>query len=229
MFFTNFICALCLSLSLSASYQDQEFELLKVRVQKALINSWCSPQKADLLMDLVAEHRPQICVEVGAFTGSSILPVAAALDHFHCGKVYAIDAWSNSIAIQRLAEGDLNKPWWAQVDMCAVHNVFKTLINTWNLEKVCVELPYPSQEAVKYIPDSIDILHLDGDYSEEGALQDVIDYLPRVRPGGYILLSNFYMMIKREQPKVKAFCLICESCDVIKTIENDNVVLFRKN
>lgn len=48
------------------------------------------------------------------------------------------------------------------------------LINNWNLDSYTTIIHKPSLLAVNDIPDQIDFLHLDGDYSEIGSLRDVI-------------------------------------------------------
>lgn len=208
---------------------ENQYANLKSKVTNALKNTWCSVEKINLLMDLTLLTKPSVSVEVGVFTGSSILPVAATLSYLNSGKVYAVDAWSNDEAILNLNDDDPNKEWWSQVDMTVVHHCFKNLMEQWSLENFCIEHCKSSKQIIDAIPNQIDFLHLDGNYSEIGSLQDVELYLPKVKKGGYILLSNFYLMINREQPKIKAFCALCESCDIIATIENDNAVLFQKN
>ena len=208
---------------------NPQYSNLKTEVILALTNSWCSAEKINLLMDLTLLIHPQVCVEVGAFTGSSILPVASTLKYLNSGKIFAVDAWSNTEAIKHLASNDPNKMWWSQVDMEAIHNSFKELIHTWSLESFCTEVRKSSEQAIYDIPAEIDFLHLDGDYSETGALRDVELYLPKVKSGGYILLSNLYIMINREQPKIRAFCALCDSCEIVASIERDHAVLFRKN
>src|SRR3989344_2401302 len=74
---------------------DTDFLSLKGRVMDTLRDSWCSKEKINLLMDLVYLTKPKVCVEVGAFTGSSVLPVAVTLRLLQSGEIYAIDAWSN--------------------------------------------------------------------------------------------------------------------------------------
>ena len=208
---------------------NRKYTDLKVRVVQELKNSWCSVEKINLLMDLTLLTHPKICVEIGAFTGSSILPVATTLKYLNSGKIFAVDAWSNTEAIKHLADNDPNKQWWAQLDMNSVYNSYQHLINKWSLRNFCTEIFKPSRQAIFEIPAEIDFLHLDGDYSESGALEDAELYLPKVKSGGYILLSNFYLMINREQPKIKAFVALCDACEIVASIENDNAVLFRKN
>lgn len=208
---------------------DDAYVSLKNQVSDALADSWCSREKTDLLMDLTLLTHPKICVEVGVFTGSSLLPVAAALRHLDSGLVFAIDSWSNEEAVKNLANDDPNKAWWSQVDMADAYARFRKCLDEWCLNKFCVTICKPSEKACRCILADIDFLHLDGDYSEAGALLDVELYLPKVRTGGYILLSNFYLIVNREQPKMQAFCALCECCDIAAVIEKGNAVLFQKN
>jgi len=209
--------------------KKSSYEILKKKIIQELKNSWCSIEKIHLLMDLTLLTRPKVCVEIGACMGASILPVAATLKHLNSGKIFAIDAWSNLEAIKYLADDDPNKQWWAHLDMNSVHAQYQALVKRWSLENVCTEVFGPSTQAINNIPAEIDFLHLDGDYSERGSLEDAELYLPKVKSGGYILLSNFYLMIAREQPKVQTFVALCDQCEIVASIENNNAILFRKN
>lgn len=207
--------------------QESRFMDVKTRVCAALQNSWCSSEKAQLLMDLTMVTQPKVCVEIGAFVGSSVLPVAATLQLINAGKVYAVDAWSNSVACRYLEDNDPNKAWWSTVDMTAVHGMFDHMVQQWALENVCVVMQNPSVEAINLL-DEIDFLHIDGDYSPKGSMEDVTAYIPKVKSGGYILFSNLYTMVNGKQPRLKAFCKLFDSCEMVCSIERDNAVLFRK-
>ncbi len=207
---------------------DPKFSSLKQKVLTTLKDSWCSEEKTQLLMDLVLLTKPKVCVEIGAFTGSSVLPVAATLKHLNRGSVYAVDAWSNAVATRYMTNDDPNKNCWSTINMEAIYKSFNKLIKTWSLKRFCTPIRAPSENAVYQIPNHIDFLHLDGDYSEIGSMRDVRLYLPKVKSGGYILFSNFYTMINREQPKIKAFCLLYEECEIVLSIERDNAILFKK-
>jgi hypothetical protein len=63
------------------------------------------------MMDLIYEVKPEICVEVGVFAGSSIYPTASALKFLHCGVVYAIDSWNNLDCIKGYDSDDANYHW----------------------------------------------------------------------------------------------------------------------
>ena len=207
--------------------ENTDYKNLKNKVLNATKGSWCSEEKTNLLMDLVLLEKPQVCVEIGACTGSSILPIGATLQFLKKGKVYAIDAWSNKVATQYWLDTDPNKVWWSTVDMKAIHKIYQDLIRSWGLKNFCKELSMSSENAISKL-DTIDFLHLDGDYSEPGSLKDVELYLPKVKSGGYILLSNLFVMINGKQPKLKSFSALLDDYEIVCEIERDNAILFRK-
>jgi Methyltransferase domain len=204
------------------------FKSLKADVTKFLENSWCSKEKIHLLMNLILVTRPEVCIEIGAFTGSSVLPVAATLKYLRHGKVYAIDAWSNTMAVRHLDSDDPNRSWWSSVNMKKVHKSFQNMKNQWSLGPYCITVHNSSENAFHQFSD-IDFLHIDGDYSEKGSLQDINLYLPKVKSGGYILLSNILLTVKGKQPKETAFFTLFQSCEFICEIEQNNTILFMKN
>lgn len=211
------------------SLKSDNYRSLKATIIRYLKGSWCTSEKAQLLMDLMVIIRPTICVEIGTFNGSSALPVASVLKFLKSGKLYTIDAWSNQIAIKNMSADDPNRLWWSRVDMDEVFSVFQKMIKTWQLSKNCFAIKKSSQAAASLIANnSVDFLHLDGDYTEEGSLQDVELYLPKVKSGGYILLSNFSICINGFQPKIKSYSLLYDTCEMICDIENENAFLFRK-
>lgn len=205
-----------------------DFLKLKRDVSTYLSGSWCSQEKIDLLMDLVLITKPKVCVEIGACTGSSVLPVAATLQYLKMGKIYAIDAWSNEECIRYLEPSDPNRDWWSKVDMSLVRNQFENMVQMWRLEDRCLVIHKSSLKAALDIKEKIDLLHMDGDYSERGSLQDVRVYLPKVRSGGYILLSNAWVTVSGKQPKKEAFRALYDSCEVICEVDGENTLLFRK-
>lgn len=205
------------------------FHALKREVAQELKNSWCTSEKVNLLMDLVYLIQPSICVEIGAFTGSSVLPIAATLQFIKRGTIFAVDAWSNKAAIQGLPKDDPNTLWWSQVDMNTVYDQFKDMVHKHSFDKFCIEVRSPSENAISRVPSGIDFLHLDGNFSETGASNDAKWFLPKVKKGGYILLSNFHTAINGVQTKFDSFCLLFDECEYICSIENDNSILFRKN
>jgi predicted O-methyltransferase YrrM len=206
---------------------DPAFIELRTRVIEYLKNSWCSEDKATLLLEVVVLTRPGVCVDVGAFTGSSTLPMLAGLQFVRHGRGYAVEAWSNDESILGLPAADVNRTWWASVDMTAVRTQFDDMLDAWSLRDWCEVLPIASADAVPRLP-AIDFVHLDGNFSEEGAWQDSERFLPKVEPGGYILLSNALVSVAGKSTKMRALWSLFDRCDVVCEIDDSNTLLFKK-
>jgi hypothetical protein len=219
-------------LGLDTSTQEvlkrKDYNELRDRILNCLQNSWCSKDKADLLLSLVVLTSPKTCVEIGAFTGSTTLPILAGLQYCGCGKAYVIEAWDCQEAIRGLPISDLNTQWWGSLDMSSIRARFYEMVNKWSLEKYCRVLAFTSQKIANRIG-SIDFLHLDGNFSEEGALLDSELYVPKVVSGGYIVLSNVHVMVAGKPSKMKALMKLLDHCEVVCEIDDGQTLLFRKN
>lgn len=207
--------------------QDSRLLAIEARVCDHVRNSWCSEEKAKLLLELIAITRPAVCVEIGAFSGSSTLPILAGLQYQQSGKAFVIDAWSNSEAVLGLPAHDPNTIWWKSLPMQQIKNQFLAMITRWGFTPYCHLLPTTSQAASAQVS-NINLLHLDGNFSEAGALQDSQLYVPKVVPGGYILISNALVMIDGKATKMKALWPLFEHCDIICELDQGNTLLFRK-
>ena len=117
--------------------QDSHFQQLKKGVLFTLKDSWCSAQKIDLMMDLIYQIRPQVCVEIGVFSGSSLLPVMATLKYLGQGHVYGVDAWSAEEAVKHMSVNDLNHQWWSTVSMSDIKKICVDLIDKWGCSDYC--------------------------------------------------------------------------------------------
>lgn len=205
-----------------------DFIDLKNKILDRLKSSWCSEEKARLLLELVVLIQPKICVEIGPFTGSSTLPMLAGLKYLGKGSAYIIDPWSNKETIKGLALEDSNYTWWKEVNMVDAKNQFKDMINHYNFNSLCRVVATTSKRAAPKIHKHIDFLLLDGNFSEQGALLDSKLYLPKVVSGGYILLSNAMITVEGKFTKKNALALIFDQCDFICDVDNSNTLLFRK-
>ena len=209
-------------------HSDPQFNELKTSVFSYLRSSWVSQEKAQLIMELIALTQPQVCVDIGTFIGSSALPMATTLKYLKSGKVYLIDAWSNQEAIKNISSKDPNYKWWSTLNMQDIKRQCLSMIHQWSLNPYCQVIHASSEQAVDQI-DQIDFLHLDGNFSMEGSLLDATLYLPKVKPGGYILLSNAFININQAYSKKDTIWFLYYECELITEIENGNVMLFRKS
>lgn len=152
---------------------------------------WCTETKANRLMDFIYEHKPKVCVEIGTFGGSTTFPLLWSVKYLNQGHVFAIDAWKNKQAIFGLNPQDSNYLWWKQLDLHQIKNRFLSELKQLHLQSRCTVIDtISSLAAASFQDDSIDFLYLDGNFSEEGSLQDVVTYWPKVKKGGYIWLND---------------------------------------
>ena len=155
------------------------------------IPGWCCQEKAERMMDLVYEVKPEICVEIGVFGGSSIYPTASALKFLNQGTVYAIDSWSNPDCLEGYTSDDPNYQWWSKADLEYVYLDFINMLDHFALNPYCVVMRMTGLNALNQFSDeSIDILHIDGNHTEDVALRDAQMYLPKVKKGGYIWFDD---------------------------------------
>lgn len=154
------------------------------------IDGWCEKEKAKKLYDIIYELKPSICVEIGVFGGSSLLPQALALKHNNKGTIVGIDPWTNSCAIEEM-ENEANKNWWGSVNLEAVYKKFLEKVKLYEVENFVQVFRNKSSEVVNRFEDnSIDVLHIDGNHCEKLSYADAVDYYPKVRVGGYIFFDD---------------------------------------
>jgi len=199
-----------------------KFKKKALSYQKS-IPGWCSFKKADKMMNLIYETSPKICVEIGVFGGSSVYPTAMALKFLGKGKIYAIDPWKNDECLEGYAKNDPNYIWWNKINLNKTYNNFKRMIDRKKLSDFCQIMRTTSEQAVKSFNDeSIDILHVDGNHTEQKALSDVQNFLPKVKRGGYIWFDDANWATTS-----KAVSYLKEKCELILDVEG-NYLLFKK-
>lgn len=164
------------------------------------IEGWCSPKIAEKMMDLIYDVHPTLCVEIGVYAGSSIFPTAKALKYQGEAKVYAIDPWETEdhILLQ-----------------------FKLMLHGFQLFDNCVILHMSAEQASHHFENSsIDILHI----NKEDALNDIITFLPKIKPGGYIWLNNAHWA--SIQPALQ---YLSEHCTLDSNRSTTTCFLYEKN
>lgn len=155
------------------------------------IPGWCSIEKAEKMMQLIYDTRPNICVEIGVFGGSSIYPTARALQYLKKGVVYAIDPWSREECLEGYTPEDPNYQWWASIDLSEVFQNFGLMLKRYKLTNYCHVMRMSSKQALPHFADnSIDILHIDGNHTEAPSLADVQMFVPKIKKGGYLWLDD---------------------------------------
>ena len=223
--YRSIVCLLLVPLSLIAlpptweEFKQETFPTLR------FIEGWCSTEKAEKMMDLIHAIRPLVCVEIGVFGGSSIFPTARALKYQGEAKVYAIDAWSSDVCLQGYSPGNEHYDWWKnKTNLNHIFLQFKTMLYGYQLKDNCVIMRMTSGHAVSlFEDDSIDILHIDGNHSEEVSYNDVILFFPKVKPGGYIWINDVHWPSIR-----KALLYLKKHCTLDDKRSTTTCFLFQK-
>lgn len=178
------------------------------------LQGWCSAEKTRALVETIVSAKPKLCVEIGVFGGSSLIPQALALKHNANGGVaVGIDPWSRDAVLEELQSVE-HRDWWAKVDLASILAGCKAAIAKHGLTTHC-RLVQDKAENVysQFADESIDLLHIDGNHSESLAYKDATLYLPKVRSGGTIFFDDVYWVDGgTEAATRKAIKFLLESC-----------------
>jgi predicted O-methyltransferase YrrM len=175
---------------------------------------WCSLRKALWLAELVSSSNAIRICEIGVYGGRSLLPMAIAARRRQDAVAYAVEPWSNSVAVA-CATNKENDQWWRRVDLKAIKDRFLSAVMAYNLTGIVKTIELSSNEArVAFLVDPsnrFDILHIDGSHAEAQALADVVDWLPLVAPGGIIVLDDIdWDTVKMARDHLRAACIVVE-------------------
>ncbi len=125
--------------------------------------------------------RPNVTVEIGVWGGRSFLPLALAHKEIGKGIVIGIDPWSPSESV--LGQRDVDAKWWMAADHELVRNDFLQKVQEYGVgDMIKIHRLTSDQFDITSVP-TIDILHIDGNHSEQ-AFKDALKFAPNVRVGG---------------------------------------------
>lgn len=152
----------------------------------ALPGAWPPLDKMQGMALLVAALRPMVAVEIGVWTGDSLIPQLLAMKHVGQGHAIAIDPWAAaaSVAGQTVA----NASWWGGVDHEEAHATFQRRLDAQGVRDRCTVVRSMSDS---FAADNlnIDLCHVDGNHGEQ-AERDVARFAPSVRVGGILVLDD---------------------------------------
>ena len=130
--------------------------------------------------DLVAQLKPRRLVELGTDRGESYFAFCqSALENQTGSRCCAIDHW----------RGD---PHAGSYDETTFHAVEAHNRAQYALFSTLVRSTFDDAQD-RFEPESIDLLHIDGHHSETEARHDVETWLPKLRPGGILLMHDVTM------------------------------------
>lgn len=189
------------------------------------MHGWCSPEKAEELARRIIEIKAFTCLEIGAYAGRSLIAMALALKHLGGGCAIGIDPWESDASIKGFEGDAANREWWSKCDHDMIFRLCRAHIKLYGADNVIL-LPHTSQEARKMIHPPLDLLHIDGNHSEEQSVFDVENYVPLVRSGGTVVFddTNWSTTARAQQ-------LLANLCAFEKFVESpgQQCAFYRKN
>lgn len=159
------------------------------------IGGLCTEPKGNVIKSLVINSNAKLCVEIGVFKGSSLLYFAEALQETG-GKVIGIDPYEmgslkNEIPNKQVSHIIYNVLFKEQKTLDDIYSNLKQIIGDNDLGDLIDLIRDKSENYHQNIEsESIDVLHIDGNHDEEYVSKDILNYLPLVKKGGYIIMDD---------------------------------------
>lgn len=155
------------------------FELIK----EIIPNGWCSKEKAEHLYNLVKDYKPSLSIEIGSFSGRSLIPIALGHEYNKHGIVLGIDTWSKQASVEGTND-KANDDWWALLNYNLIYNECNNAIDKFGLNEYCGTVRLKSLIFGELISSPINFIHQDGNHSEEITCAEVKLFAPKITSGG---------------------------------------------
>lgn len=169
---------------------EEIYNLVLQKVQ----HGWMMKEKCAwferIYSSLLHQGQPVVSVEIGVWYGMSLVAqglMAKELMPTTC-KVYGIDPWTPEAALEGV-NAKSNEDWWKERDYRDPMDRLLINIHTLGLTGIVGLLPMRSEDAASLFTE-IDVLHIDGNHSEEKSTLDVSLYEPKVKKGGWIIADD---------------------------------------
>ena len=133
------------------------------------------------ILELVKEHRPKVCVELGTWQGASAVPVARMIQRWN-GTLTCVDTWGGNL-------DDNGGSMPGQVPIMLL-SCARAIVEAGVGAHVRL-IPSMTSEAAKYWAEPIDFLYVDADHGYEGCRADLEAWWPFVKPGGLVIGDDY--------------------------------------
>lgn len=188
----------------------------------------CNELKGNVIKSLVKKTNAKLCVEIGVFKGSSLLYFAEALQKTEGNIIgidpYEINSLKNEIPNKEVSHLIYNVLFKEQKTLDEIYLNLLNIIETNDLKGLITLIRDKSENYYKNIKnESIDVLHIDGNHDEEYVTKDILNYLPLVKKGGYIIMDDVtWIGVKNSIDKhLKSKCsLVSDHTDFFVYIKN---------
>jgi predicted O-methyltransferase YrrM len=159
------------------------------------VGGLCTEEKGEVIKSLIEKTNAQLCVEIGVYKGSSLLYFAEALQTTR-GRVigidpYKLDSLKNEIPNKEVSHYFYEILFKEQKTFDDIYFNLTQIIENNNLKNLITLVRDKSENFYQNIKkESIDVLHIDGNHDEEYVTKDILNYLPLVKKGGYIIMDD---------------------------------------
>lgn len=199
---------------------DREVNIKQVALSyMQQLDGWCSDAKASFLINTILKNQPEVVVEIGVFGGKSLVPMAYALKMNQKGKIYGIDPWETFHSLAYMSD-ESNRTYWQNIDHSEIMQKLVQKISQFDLQNQILLIKKSSQEAEPI--NSIDLLHIDGNHSEEASYLDITKWVPLVKKGGWIILDDLNWNENGVYTQTKSIDYLNTNCT--KIIESHNSI-----
>lgn len=182
------------------------------------MHGWCTAEKAEELARRIIETNAKRIVEIGVYAGRSLIAMALAAKETD-GFVTGIDPWEPAASIKGFENDQANREWWSNCDHNLIYQKCRVYVDLYGVKENVILLPHTSKDAFKVLssaPHFIDVLHIDGNHSEDQSVYDVSAYVPLVIPGGVVVFDDTNWGTTK-----KAQELLSELCEFDKFVETE--------
>lgn len=134
------------------------------------------------ILQLVEQHKPKVCVELGSWRGASAIAMARLVRTWG-GTVTCVDTWTGDAFQGGVSDDGVRPP-----DMIGdiAHNIVVAGVSA-SIRLVIA----PTVDAAKWWTDPIDFLYVDADHSYQAVMADLEAWTPHVKPGGLIAGDDY--------------------------------------
>lgn len=150
-------------------------------------SAWPPLSKCQGLAALVLAQRPKVVIEIGVWTGDSIVPMLLALKYLGNGKAFAIDPWDATASTE--GQTEIDAAWWGKAPHDKALDQFQKRLQQLEVDQICGILRKRSDDVDPTIFGPIGLAHVDGNHADQ-AVRDVTRYAPHIELGGYLVLDD---------------------------------------
>ena len=154
------------------------------------MEGWCTGFKANIISNLTKKIQDNngscTAVEIGVFGGRSLLALGYQLNQ--PSHVFGVDPYSAQESLNHQVE-QANINYWSKIDYDKIKNGAFNGIR--EKQDVISMLVMTSAQASKLFADELfDVIHLDGNHSEETSCMDVELWFSKLKKGGYWIMDD---------------------------------------